>query len=1554
MECAIDNFVDELLVELKSKNSKNEVVLKLISELETIKVDAEVPFAGATASMEDDMAITEGMAMSDKEYDQAKAYTDKYIKLLGLKVEDGENSSYGSNGDNKLIILKRRDDEKEEMAVLLHEVEHAVTLKMINDNKDSKDMQKLMDDVESIIMENYDKLSENTLDRLNYASSRKSNTLKTAEAIAILSTEKTVRDEVLKLTSKKKAAWIETILDVVRKLLDNPELFIQNDMIKIVDELVKASQEQEELVEDVTKLGVGDSAEQTYQRMQQEKTTKLEDKITKQMGGTIRIFKNQDDKRGKNYDIESLRVNIDAQSVTIKMSKGKDFKTYTFDFGGKGRSNKTATGKVVMASWLNDYIKDLGPVLKSQDDVEFDFSSFDSLENEVHGNVEGMQNLLDELHLAGGEKETDSHLAYLRGLIGEMNQSFFEKMNTFIDNTSIKSGGIITGTKIGLKVSKGAKLVQNQMSEAEIYAHELVHAMSMFALADKENKDSRKLRKELEYVMNVAMDNLTWEDFMPEVSIDKDAEEKIAKDMFEYIFNSSKAEEEFIAHVLTNPIIMDKMKNINLKEQKVDLTIFEKILDMFAKLMDMLRGDYKFSEKNNSLYEQTKLLTFKLGEINKKSVRNAKDNETLGKKIWNTMQNYNSGSGEMLENFYQKNIVGKIKYEDKPPKGAGLLAKSKWIAKTVTMFIINDEYNKAFELLLSAYGLKPEGTLQSIIRDFKKPDDFANEVDMLALQADKIDQAKLTLITAEHESITESFSRRLETNEESALTRVILDTDLSSIYDKYTTRQIRKMLEDEDELYKFIGRAKHRMKKIDEKNYNWNMNQSEGLGYYMATNKGHIAQNLNAETIARGYQSSERRGDPSKELIDIIDEVATLTALRFTSRTNKAIVRELMRSETDGIKTIINKHNYFKKESRKHLFDGASTLMIKGYSREIFDDKISMIIAPTSEEIELSKQGYTLKKVLSKSVYDSNKTPVAIYIADAFEINEWYRTATRLTSLGSKGTTLDEVRYKTDGRDGRVKAEMDKLRIDEHRMKIIKEMENGTFDRKNAEYGMLPVMDNDGIVINYRYVMDKESKEEFLGQNTEVGEVLSRSFGHTLDKSQTSVQNKKVLDLLLSDMKTNYNGTLYGNNNKEYIVISENSTNKEIKELYKVLPSSFKHAIYESEGKKLAVRRDMLHNFFGYRHLSILDFPLLRKITPAIMQRLIKIVETMWIEFIKITKANILIKMPVVIIGNIISNFMYSVMTGTNPFELLGMYVDSTRDVRAYLKKHRELIDLEIAKNSGNLQKKDLRKMDKLKRELENNPGHELVELGIYQAIVEDISRSETAHSNKLKQLLNEKTANAPKMIKDGANWLYLTEETGYYKFMSEVLQMSDLVARDIENRKLKKIQEKQTNGDMHLPRWFVTKGKSKDYEYKKEKRVLRGKEREEFNTEATKIRHLAILNAFINYNKPSSNVEEYLNRVGAIMFTKYAKRIQRVIGETFTKNPMNALLLIMGESFTGDVETIYDQSFLNRSWYNLGLSGGDMVPFTSPFERLMDALNPPAVALLTESRVWH
>lgn len=335
--------------------------------------------------------------------------------------------------------------------------------------------------------------------------------------------------------------------------------------------------------------------------------------------------------------------------------------------------------------------------------------------------------------------------------------------------------------------------------------------------------------------------------------------------------------------------------------------------------------------------------------------------------------------------------------------------------------------------------------------------------------------------------------------------------------------------------------------------------------------------------------------------------------------------------------------------------------------------------------------------------------------------------------------------------------------------------------------------------------------------------------------------------------------------------------------------------------------------------------------------------EAMWIEIVKIAKTNILLKVPNVAISNMISNIMRGINIGIDPVTLMKTYVESFRDVRAYIKKHRELVALQLKRTSGRATRTDKDRIKVLEKELKNSPVHEVMIKGFHQAFQEDVENAELRSSNKVKKWIDEKIENVPGVIKTPMQWLYLSEETAFYKASQELMQMSDLVSRVVEIRHLDMLSEKQANGKRMMPQWWRDENPTKERTIK-----LLGSERNKFLKRAHEMNLYATLQAYINYNKPSSQVEDYLDRTGPIRFTKFVKRIQLVNAKTTIEHPIKTALLALVKAFVWNVDNTFDQSLFMKQWYTRGYGPGNIVPLYSPLDTISTAAEPGLIKLVT------
>lgn len=1246
---------------------------------------------------------------------------------------------------------------------------------------------------------------------------------------------------------------------------------------------------------------------------------------------------------GKTKFVGFKKVVDDGNYIKITLVNGS---VYSFN-KGQDRSVDTKRGTYIVVEGLGRVTNTLGSK-QQQAKTKLNWNNLEEEKGYDHLSKTSMRQTLDKLLKM--EKTDEADAEYYKGLLDKLDGKFTRKLKLFIKKTSSESYGEVDGKSIKLAVSNRAALAANQQTAAEVYMHELWHALISFGLRDG-SAEARKLTRELEYVRAVAKKKITWKAFLPAESTDPALEEIKAKERYAYVFNSENTLDEFAAYAITNPQLRSVLSKVKLGEIKTELTLLEKIVNLLDTFVNVILGNYKFKERNQTIYDHVYNLSMQLSETHEAANKKITNTKKMFNVINEFVDNVDRKAAKHLNDLKDKYLTDNERMTDYPSTGSRT-AKAAWMLKMLKKAAINEDYGKALGLIMSSYGIAPDGIVRNVLKDMSEPSDWEKAADFLLLQSDRIEGARNSRIAATKRVVADGFSRSLTSEEERALLRVVVDLDMQSLpatdmadtgQSKYSTAKLRKLLEDREALEKAIGNAKHRLAQADPKYANWHKTQAHGLGFYLATHKAGIAQNLNAVNIARGLISNHYK-TPDKKVIKLVDEVATLVGLLYADPKDKLVVAKLLREERSGVFNLMAVHRGYNKEAYKTLFAENSTQMVKGYSKEVFDDTIVSEVAPISQKKEMEDMGYKYVGPLEAKYGDVNEEPMGLFVSGSYGRSDYLRATTRLTRTGLKGTTISESRFKDGGEFAKERAQRDIGKLDIERLKVVNAMMKGTYNPETADMGLTPVLDSTGAVVNYRYMMGKKQKEELLKQDTSVLEVMGRTYGSMFDRLASKQHNKKVLEFILQNMKENWGGGLLGKDGlTEYTVISSKSRDPKIKELYEILPKEFKTAANARADKSLAVPTSMMPLFFGYRHIMLADTKF-AKMFPKIVREAMKVVESMWVELVKIAKTNILLKIPMVFISNMISNIAYLVNTRTPINEVANDLLESFRDVRAYVTKHRRFIALQVKATAKTATKAELEEIGTLRADLERNPVHELMEAGYSLAFQEDVENIDLRSSNKWKKIVDEKMRILPVFIRTPLQWLYLSEETKFYKVSQEMLQMSDLIARDVMNRRHKKEELAQADGKEELPRWWVQKQKDEKYPQTK---VLKGEERKQFLEEARQYNLYVVGQSFILYPKPSSTLEEWLNRVGVLRFTKFVKRVQLVTARTAMDHPVRSFLTGLAQAFVYNFETIQDQTLFAKQWYTTGFGPGNIIPFYSPLDTIQQVVEPPLIAML-------
>ena len=1062
-----------------------------------------------------------------------------------------------------------------------------------------------------------------------------------------------------------------------------------------------------------------------------------------------------------------------------------------------------------------------------------------------------------------------------------------------LDKNAKKTGGILDTSK-GFEIYTAIGKDNRNKSALEVYVHEMYHAITKFAIESKDAKIAREL-SEIRRIKNQLLDMDGIKEELVKMMPDKELAEGQVEAMLDYFADEKVGLHEFVAYAMTNPAVIHVLKRTKLdkrKEEHPDLA--SKLVSVIRNLFDKVKGYVTRSESTDMYTEMARLVT---------AVASA-NNRQLEAKRRSTMERI-VGVFDVAENkvkdFVEKKS-DKIKRRPMPQtKGKGVLSNAAYFGKLAARAVVDENAKRYLELGMNMMGLQPEGTVMTTIRDASESDPTQDMAERFGLISQNIDQYKEFVFTQVALELKKGFDRELTEAESIALTEMVLDTDLSTVW--YDT-DIAKVLENEKALGQEIEKRRNELEQlVDKGTYNNYMHQTKGLGHFMVAGQVSVEQLFNAHNIARKLNSAQPIETPDPKAERLIDELATLYAIKESKPESKRTVAKLLKEQENGVDLFVRYQEAHKDKTEDTLFSMPADKMkiIKGYSKEIFSPDIDFQIMPKSEARRMRQAGYKLVEnvELGRNKYDSNGVEMGMFISTTQVRPNLHRVALRYTDTARRGTSLYDGHAMSKNPLGKDLAKRDVARLNKKVRDILEQVEKKEYKAEQSTYGLAPVFNNAGQIVDYRYMMNKQQKIDLLKMDRRAINVLGRTYSSTYDKEQTLKYNEEIMKFIEQDAEKNARkNTNIGRNNKLYVKIEKHSSNDEVKDIWSVLPDSIK----KKHPDGFVVRRDLMHGLLGYRELTLAEMGPMKQL-PEMMKHAVRVAEHIWKEIVKIAKVDIVLRVPTVLIGNVTSNMMYSLMSGYSPIEIAKLQLRGVAELNEFMAKTKEIIRLEALVKAGKGTKTTKRKVKALKNDLETSSVKELIDEGFYMTIIEELGLEEFQASNKFTELLEEKTEGMPTILRDGINLLYLNERTTIFKTMNMATQYSDFVARYAQ---------------YHL---MVRKGADKEVAVK------------------------TVRDAFINYNKPNSRMVEWLNQMGFIMFTKYFTRVQKAIKGLGKDHPIKLITALLGQEYVlGDVEDITDQSMFSKDLGNM---------LYNPLDNFIRAITPSGAEAVGEVLSW-
>ena len=1277
----------------------------------------------------------------------------------------------------------------------------------------------------------------------------------------------------------------------------------------------------------------------------------------------------------KNFDIHRFHENFQKEQKKTHERRKLLEQTTTvnqFAFMGTGfhpeaKAPKDETPeKSFLDPLLNLIRKD--PSKGSTSLYGIDFENFvGTYENTISS--ENAIQIFDKLFNYGNVIETPKRQQILRNLLNiTIKDALAPLDNTPLQYTlkvneegELVYGGI-KGTEIAISAGafNGPRLAMgnlNQISAQETYVHELLHAVTQYAI-----ENNHALGQQLKALFEQAKKHVKIEDFLYTVdgkvvtSVDAKAEYAAAKERFDYIFNNPKGDQlhEFLAFGLTNAKFASIISKIDAKPpvelKQNDLWGWMEYL--FKRLLEFVNERIR-GQKNMKIDEALLRLTEKLVNVNtsyyvrimerlaKFHELDPKLTEAMEEKIFKPIKEWHKEHRDDQD----QGIIKKAAHASiSAVRGLPGLARNEDFHRAVSQ--AREEIRRTGNRLLQQI----DENMADIGRDLAGPSQNALIFHVLHRMSKKfVDQSRRHLA----ENITEHIDRdfindQLTKEDQTALYRILLKANVGSLWEDYNLVDIVHMIQDDKKLQSTINAIQDELLPFNENDgagYYY-INQGTSMGRIMATGKAsQFNPMLNGYNVANMTSVPYRKakGDLVKAE-KLIEQLATLNAIKNTSShyrklAGDVILREhILNYKLNGITTTLELHKQFREDSVKALFENNKTLMRHGYVRDIFDEHVSVAVGTEVEHKALLAQGFQpVSGVLKRDPHDLNQEPLRMYVSKYNPMHTRVKGGVSFTSKKRRGQTTYESLLGQDHPEASKQARENTIHMLRANRPLVEKQFTGILPEILNENIMIPSVNKEGKIREYRYEMSEHIKDTHLNKDNNFRNVLGRMHGNLIDKVNSKIINDQHVEALHADYVDNY-----AKNPSAFVRIAADTKDPEYKELWNLLPEEMKEKIRTKwKGEEVYVRREVVKIVFGFRKLSVFDLKAMEKFEKSSIGQAMKVgiwgrqAEEIWQEVVRGAKDWIVIKSFVVLKDNVISNAWLLWTKGVPLQDVFKYKAEAIQALDAYHAdvKKRDIVKrtLETRQNLTASERKELKsQLTFLDTRIGRNPVKPLIDEGIFQNIVEDLDLNEDQFSYKSK-FMNRIAPGIEQYIPDTATsvfkYAYLTKDNMVYRQLLKATQYSDFVARyalykhrenqvkKLDPKEFKQYEKLNDKKDkiiriIRTSKLTPTQRKVLDDELNRiDKKLSKNKAALIMNDAL-----IEIIDTFINYDLPTSPLLQYANDMGVLMFTKFLLRIQRIIYRQLKERPVSVISLELMKHGITDFSTILESNLITSS----------------------------------------
>ena len=764
-------------------------------------------------------------------------------------------------------------------------------------------------------------------------------------------------------------------------------------------------------------------------------------------------------------------------------------------------------------------------------------------------------------------------------------------------------------------------------------------------------------------------------------------------------------------------------------------------------------------------------------------------------------------------------------------------------------------------------------------------------VDKLIRMTKTIEQYRQSVKDSTYKAIRKQFTRELTKEEKFGITNILLRTDMASLLNHgFKPKDVLAML-DETKRKKMIAHYENKLiDKVGHKDYDM-LQQVYSLAYYMATgnSKPNMIKSAHGVAIGLGsdYQTTFDKMD--NEIFEMVDVLSSLIALDFKDSEEIKVIQKLSDDQSKGLIATLNLHKELIQKGRTD-FESNPYNYQKGYIPEMVNPYRKVVYATQDEVANYKRKGFEIINELKQDDADDTDGRV-LMIHSEYQPFNYVSGTLDMVDTHHRGTPV----YEKGVNDKGIR-EVNKAHLVIRKANAKQRPSVSSFDRTGN--ALIPTYDTQGAILDYHYEMGHTARDVLLERDNSFDELLATLNGGLEFKPEMFNQQKQIAKAIAQDAKQNV-----AKRPNEYIQLDFNSKDPDVQRVIKMIPYSFRTELQKQFGKhakSYPIHKSMYTATFGYQAYSVVNIwdKLDNNKKLNLAENLLKNVfdlafkqngrkralqaERIIQDTMTFIKDMIVIRSGGVLLGNILSNTYLLMTLGINPVRILKDMTFSWRNSKNYrtmVNRIEEINALLMTTNSTKDKSLLNREKKQLQESLNRNPMKEYMEAGLMSTIVEDLTKpNETSYKTELQKKVDSYVDLIPKPISNTFNELTIGQGSMLHNFLSEATQFSDLSAK------------------YTLAKYLHENGTDKD-----------------------KAIYEAQL-SFINYDIPTNQFLDYMNRMGLMMFTKFFLRFQRVMVKLAYNAPVSSLMGHYAVEYMGG-QGVYDPFWLNRLGNPLELS---------------------------------